>query len=166
MGLAGRSVAPHPGTLQDSPCVRPGAGPRANIIYVQASLSVLYTLVTLLSSALGHHLHPIIVLSLDISLWIALATANFFSTVGAIYTLQWEAAQYYHDENSGHDGYYVFNPQRGEPGQPRFLKVPPQNATVCSGFDGDCAAQEAFTQRTHQRAKVELVGVCMIWGAA
>ena len=74
-------------------------------------------------------------------------------------TLQWTAAQYYDDANSGHDGYYEYNPNRGQPGQPRLLKVPPQNATACSGFDGDCTAQEAFTRNTHRRARVELAGV-------
>ena len=116
-----------------------------------------------LSTVLKRPLHPYIILHLDIFNFVALAGVNFLSTVGAIQTLQWKASQYYDDANSGHDGYYIFNPDRGKPGQPRLLKVPPQNATVCSGFQGDCKAQTAFTDRTYHRARVELVGIGATW---
>lgn len=98
-------------------------------------------------------------------MWVTLATVTFISTVGAVQTLQWTAEQYYHDAESGHDGYYEFNPNRGQPGQPRLLKVPPQNATACSGFGGDCKAQETFTRNTYKRARVELAGVGIAWVA-
>ena len=110
-------------------------------------------------------LHPYATLPLDIFNILTLSVVNLISTVGAIQTLQWTAAQYYNDATSGHDGYYILNPNLGQPGQPRFLKVPPQNATVCSGWEGDCTAQRMFERRTSGRARVELVGVGTAWGA-
>ena len=98
-------------------------------------------------------------------MWVTLVTVTFISTVGAVQTLQWTAAQYYDDANSGHDGYYEYNPNRGQPGQPRLLKVPPQNATACSGFGGDCTAQDIFTRNTRGRARVELAGLGSACGA-
>ena len=79
------------------------------------------------------------------------------------YAHQEAQEQYYDDANSGHDGYYIFNPNRGQPGEPRFLKVPRANATMCSGWDGDCDAQSALEKKTQSRARVELGGVSCAW---
>lgn len=110
-------------------------------------------------------LHPYATLFLDTFIFIILAVINLFSTAGAVQTLQWRAEQYYDDAKSGHDGYYIYNPNRGQPGEPRVLKVPPANATICSGWDGDCDAQHAFERKTQARAKVELGGVSCAWVA-
>ncbi|CAF9925346.1 MAG: hypothetical protein HETSPECPRED_005811 [Heterodermia speciosa] len=124
------------------------------------SLFSLLLLFTPLSS-----LHPYATLPLDIFNLLTLSVVSLISTFGAIQTLQWTAAQYYNDANSGHDGYYIVNPKLGQPGEPRFVKVPPQNATVCSGWGGDCPAQRMFERTTSRRARVEVVGVGIAWGA-
>lgn len=131
----------------------------------QLSTLVLWTLalLALSSTRFIERFSPYLILAVDLFVLVAVAVVNLLSTAGAIQTLQWEASQYYDDATSGHDGYYIFNPDRDQPGQPRLIKVPPQNATICSSFGGDCAAQETFTSNTHHRAKVEIAGCVLAW---
>ncbi|KAL8997829.1 MAG: hypothetical protein Q9169_003002 [Polycauliona sp. 2 TL-2023] len=130
-------------------------------VLIPLSLLSFYNILCLLLTHFSHFrsLHPYATLPLDLIISITLGFINLFSTAGAVQALQWRAGQYYDDARSGHDGYYIYNPNRRKPGEPRLLKVPPRNATVCSGWDGDCDAQHAFENKTRARARVGLGGV-------
>ncbi|KAG6994186.1 hypothetical protein G7Y79_00046g082370 [Physcia stellaris] len=137
-------------------------------VLIPLTLSTIYNFLSLLSTAPFSPLialQPIPTLLCDLFSLLTLSAINLISNFGAVQTLQWTAAQYYDDATSGHDEYYILNPHDGEPGQPRYLKVPPANATVCSGWGGDCEAQGKFERATFRRARVEIGGVACAWGA-
>ena len=104
-------------------------------------------------------IHPGVSVAFDLVLWVALFVGGLVATASATYTFQWNAAQWYDDATSGHDGYYTY----AEDGGGRIY-IPPKNATICSGFDS-CAEQAAFTDWTHHRAVVELLACAFTWVA-
>ena len=68
--------------------------------------------------------NPYLVLTLDALAWISLTVANVVLAFGAVETLRWETLRCYDDTTS--DGEYEVNLDKGQPGQARLIKVPPQ----------------------------------------
>jgi hypothetical protein len=67
---------------------------------------------------------PYLVLTLGALACISLAVANVVLAFGAVETLRWETLRCYDDTTS--DGEYEVNLDKGQPGQARLIKVPPQ----------------------------------------
>jgi len=68
--------------------------------------------------------NPYLVLTLDAVAWISLAVADVVLAFGAVETLRWETLRCYDDTTS--DREYEVDPDKGQPGQVRLIKVPPQ----------------------------------------
>ena len=72
---------------------------------------------------------------------------------GAMPSLNWNADDWYNNDDPSGLGYKVITPE----GTQQWTPV--HNNTPCSGFQS-CSAQDAFTSKTHHRAVVELVAGC------
>ena len=131
-------------------------------IILQLGLSLLWNIANLIIPFIRWPVHAgvtVVTVAYDLFLWIALFIGGLVATASAIYTFQWNAAQWYNDATSAHDGYYAYAEDGSGRGR---IFVSPKNATVCSGFN-DCTEQDAFTSWTHHRAVVELVGCAFTW---
>lgn len=90
-------------------------------------------------------------IALDLFLTIVLLVGCFLVIAGAIPSLNWNADDWHHNDNSSGLGYKIIIPEGTQPWSPLGDDTP------CSGFSS-CVEQDAFTTKTHHRAVVELVG--------
>ncbi|MCJ1263754.1 hypothetical protein MMC22_003624 [Lobaria immixta] len=90
-------------------------------------------------------------IALDLFLTIVLFVGCFLAIAGAIPSLNWNADDWYNNDDPSGLGYKIITPEGTQPW------MPPHDDTPCSGFSS-CAEQDAFTTKTHHRAMVELVG--------
>lgn len=89
-------------------------------------------------------------IALDLFLAIVLFVGCFLVIAGAIPSLNWNADDWYNNDNPSGLGYKIITPEGTQPW------TPPHDDTPCFFFSS-CAEQDAFTTKTRHRAMVELV---------
>ena len=99
---------------------------------------------------LKRFIHPGIEVGLDLFFTIGATFAAVVGLISAQSTLEWDASHWHND--APYEAYHAKHPNG------TIYEVPARNYTPCSGF-ANCEEQDAYTNKTHHRAIVELVGV-------